>query len=116
MFTKPHAKHDTGRVALTLVFLGMVAYCCYHAISGQHGIFALLSLTKELDRSKAELDLVRAERMGLEHKVALLRPDSLDLDLLDEEARKVLVYATPDEEVYLYNRPSHNPQRITKLD
>lgn len=103
MHTLAHDRNKTRRIALTLCFIGMVSYCCYHAVSGKHGIFALISLSDTLEKSQTELDMVRAERIDLDHKVALLRPDSLDLDLLDEQARKVLVYATPDEEIYLYN-------------
>jgi cell division protein FtsB len=46
-----------------------------------------------------ELDQVRVERLNLEHKVSLLRPSSLDLDLLDEQSRLTLGYAERDERI-----------------
>lgn len=102
MYMRSPTARKTRHASLTLCFIGIVAYCCYHAVSGEHGIFALMSLSHSLESSSSELDMIRAERIGLEHKVALLRPDSLDLDLLDEQARSVLVYGAPDEEILLY--------------
>jgi cell division protein FtsB len=37
----------------------------------------------------------RAERVELERKVSLLRPDNLDPDMLDERARAMLNYLHP---------------------
>jgi cell division protein FtsB len=45
-----------------------------------------------------ELDAQRAE---LERKVKLLRPDSLDPDMLEERAREVLNYTREDEVVVM---------------
>lgn len=50
--------------------------------------------------SRADLDIVHAERLKMERNVRLMRDESLDLDLLDEQARRVLGYADKDERVY----------------
>ena len=44
---------------------------------------------------KAELTGSRAERAGWERRVALLRSDRLDPDMLDERARALLDYVDP---------------------
>lgn len=110
MYLTYERKRRIHRIALTSLFVGLVLYFAYHAISGERGAFALITLSDDLEKTKAELDLVRAERINLEHRVALMRPDSLDLDLLDEEARKTLGYGLKDEEVYMYQpTPQSDP-------
>ena len=91
-----------SKVTLTTLFIGLVIYFCYHAASGDRGFFTMLSLQSTLEEKRMELDFARAERIGLEHKVTLMQSDSLDLDLLDEQVRKVLVYASPNEEIFFY--------------
>jgi cell division protein FtsB len=44
-------------------------------------------------------EALRAERIRLENKVALLRPESIDPDLLDELARGTLELAKPGDVV-----------------
>lgn len=105
---------QSKHIALTLLFVGLLAYFAYHAASGERGFFAMLALQEDLNSAHNELDNVRAERMNFEHRVALMRSDSLDLDLLDEQVRKVLIYAAPDEEVYIYNTPSSSASPTIK--
>jgi cell division protein FtsB len=64
----------------------------------------MFKLTHQLDKLQNELDTVRAERLHIEHRVNLMRSDSLDLDLLDEQVRKILGYASPEEGVYFLEK------------
>ncbi len=45
--------------------------------------------------------MVRAERLTIEHKANLLKPDSLDLDLLEEQAKTILGYARSTESLFI---------------
>jgi cell division protein FtsB len=84
--------------------LGMViAYFVFHAISGDLGLFAMFRFSKELVLVQEQLDQVRSERARLELHVNRLRPESLDLDLLDEQARKILGLADASERVVMIN-------------
>lgn len=99
-------RKDNSRITtiiISLLFITLFSYFTFHAVSGERGLIAMAQLSKKVDESKTELDEIRAERIELEHKVSLLRTESLDLDLLDEEARKVLGYASKDETVYTVN-------------
>ncbi len=78
-----------------------IGYFGYHAVQGDRGLVAWLRLSHEITLVKADLAAARAERETLEHRVALLRPDNLDRDMLDERARVVLGLAHPDEVVFL---------------
>jgi cell division protein FtsB len=44
---------------------------------------------------QAELDQLKAERALWERRVALLRSDNIDPDMLDERARAILGYVDP---------------------
>lgn len=83
-----------------LVCVLVLFYLGFHAISGERGVAALFREKRELAALQAELASVRAKREALEVKVARLNSESLDLDLLDEQARRVLGMAGKDEVVY----------------
>lgn len=78
-----------------------VVYFAWHGVSGDRGVLALRTLEQEVAVARAELDRVRGEREQLERRVRLLYPQSLDPDMLDESARRLLNYGLPDEVVIL---------------
>lgn len=92
----PHGKTVWGSLFLVLIMF----YIAFHAVSGERGVFALLKETQRLDELQTELTRVQSKRMALEHKVRLLSNESLDLDLLDEQVRKVLGLANKGEVLY----------------
>ena len=44
--------------------------------------------------------MLRAERLEIENRAKLLRPESLDIDMLDEKARNTLGVIAPNEQVF----------------
>ncbi len=64
-------------------------------------MLAYFKVNQRLEKSAKELEMLRADRIELEHKVKSLRSTSLDRDLLDEQARNILGVANPKEQVYL---------------
>ncbi len=88
-----------------LIFNGflflLLIYFVYHSFYGNKGIIAYFSLNQQLETAYISLESVRDERIELEHRVKLLRPDSLDKDMLDQEARRVLGVAMPNEQVFV---------------
>ncbi len=85
---------------LTFILLLLLAYFSYHVISGDRGLLALRELSKKVEDSQKKLDTANSEKMELEHKVSLLKDNSLDLDMLEEQARRLLGYIGKDEKVY----------------
>jgi cell division protein FtsB len=78
-----------GLYALAALFIG---YFGINAYTGNRGILA----KQDLDQRIAdELDAAKAERARWERRVALLKADRLDPDMLDERARQLLDYADP---------------------
>ena len=84
----------------SLLVLSIMFYLVFHAVSGERGVLALFTETRKLDDVKAELARVKAQHDTLEHKVHLMSDNSLDLDLLDEQVRRVLGMANKNEVVY----------------
>ncbi len=87
-------------------FLGMAltGYFAYNLLEGDRGLIAWLRLTRELHASDAQLAAVQAERTAIDRRVADMKPDHLDPDLLDERVRATLNLVAPDEVVIM--RPS----------
>lgn len=75
-------------------------YFIFHAIAGNRGVIAYLRLNDNIESIVKEADALKTERIELEHKVNLLK-SSIDLDMLDEQARKVLGLAKEEENVFV---------------
>lgn len=75
-----------------------VAYFGYHALLAGNDI---ASLEHRIEQAESALTAAKDEEERLAHRVALLRPQGLDLDMLDEQARFMLNLAHPDDVVIL---------------
>lgn len=89
-------KHWRGQIVPVSCALLMV-YFGFHAIQGDRGLLSWIKLSDELAEARIAFEVTADERAGLERKVALLRPDGLDPDMLDERARYMLSLARADE-------------------
>lgn len=83
-----------GLYAIAALFIG---YFAVNAFSGNHGLRAKQQLDEQVGQLTTELRAAGAERAQWERRVALLRSDRLDPDLLDERARAELQYLHPRE-------------------
>jgi cell division protein FtsB len=91
------------RLLINTILSLLLIYFVFHSFYGNRGIISYFTLSQKLQKSYSELESLRAERVELEHKVKLLRPESLDQDMLDQEARRVLGIASPKEQVFTDN-------------
>lgn len=92
---RARARHVLGPA----IGICIVSYFVYHVIHGDRGLIAWRSLGQRVAASSIDLDQIRAERKILEHRVALLRPESLDPDMLDEWSRRILNFGYRDETI-----------------
>jgi len=100
---KRRARHAIAPV----LGIGIFGYFAYHAIEGDRGLFAFMRLKEqvaEAEQMQREIATIRAE---LDHRVALMRPDHTDPDILDERARMMLNLAQPDE-IVIFNKRAKN--------
>ena len=86
----------------TIALGGMAVYLGYHLIQGENGAISYLLISKELQDTTKILAFKTKKRKQLEHQVSLLRPDTIDLDMLAERSRIVLNYGRNDELVVFY--------------
>lgn len=80
-----------------LTALMLMAYFGFAAIQGDFGHFRRNQVNAEANLLQQELTQLQARRAYLENKTHRLSDKYLDLDLLDEQARKVLGMAREDE-------------------
>lgn len=93
--------YKVRNIVLTFIMSFLILYFIYHSFSGERGVFVYLKLGTQYKELQNELESTRAERLAIEHKVNLLQNNSLDLDLLEEQAKSVLSYAKENEDVYI---------------
>jgi cell division protein FtsB len=81
-----------GLYTFAAAFIG---YFGINAFTGNHGLRAQIDLDQQMTSMQEELHQVKAERAIWERRVALLRSDRIDPDMLDERARALLGYVGP---------------------
>lgn len=86
-----------GVVAFVTLALLLSAYFIFAAIQGDFGHFQRVQVEAEERVLQQRLSDLRAERARMANLTKRLSDDYLDLDLLDEQVRKRLGYARPDE-------------------
>jgi len=72
------------------VSAAVAAYFVHHAHSGARGIEAQQQYETQMAELNKELGDLKAERTHWERRIALLRSDQIDRDLLEERARVML--------------------------
>ena len=83
---------------------GMIGYFGYHMVEGDRGLKAYARLSAEIARAESAYADVSEERVRLERRVKLMRSSSLDLDMLDEQSRRVLGVIGPEDVVVVDRR------------
>ena len=91
-----HSK-KAKQILAPLLGAALVTYFAYHAVQGDRGLLAWWQLRHQLEAAQTDLVAIQDERAKIEHKISLLRPESLDRDMLDEQTRRVLAFGQPNE-------------------
>ena len=90
MPTRQRKQSKSRPLLLPLSCLLILGYFAYHAVEGDYGLFAFGKLNERVAALEAELRSTREAREAMEQHVALMRPESLDRDMIDERAREAL--------------------------
>ena len=92
--------------AFFYVASAMVAsYFGWHAINGQRGLKTRVEFARQAGELQAELDGLRAERARWAQKITLVRGETMDRDILDEQAHGTLGRAHKNELMVLLPTP-----------
>lgn len=97
-------RFDFKTVRRPLFFALAFVYLGFHVLHGERGLYALFKESHQQTILEREYERARAEREFLELKVSHLRDESLDLDLLDEQYRRMLGGAKEGEVLILLNQ------------
>ncbi len=84
-------------MAFSIFVIAAIGYFTYAAVQGDYGTFRRIQVEAQAQKLEAELAALEAERAVMENKTRRMSTEYLDLDLLDEQARKVLGLARGDE-------------------
>jgi cell division protein FtsB len=84
-------------IVVTCACAGLLGFFGWHAFYGQRGFDYREKLALESVKLGNDLSVVEKQRSHFEHRVSLLRPESIDPDMLDEMARMTLDVAASNE-------------------
>ena len=90
MVVRRRARRILIPLMLYCISAGLVAYFWHHAHTGAHGLEAKQRFKIRAFEIGRELESARAEHAEWERRIALLRSDQIDRDLLEERARVML--------------------------
>jgi len=108
MITRQRRPSTLNRLWMPLLTAAFLGYFGYHAFSGAFGKWSMDRMKVETASLESQLAALQQERGELERKVALLRPESLDADVVDMEARTQLNMMRPDELVISFGATQHS--------
>ena len=86
---------------VTCACLGLLGFFAWHAQEGPRGFAFHEKLANQSQQLSGELATIQNQRKEFETRVALLRPESVDPDMLDEMARSTLDVAGPNDLIVL---------------
>jgi cell division protein FtsB len=104
MVTRRRLRAFLNALALYSVAALVIGYFGVNAYTGNHGLRAKQDLDQQIGQLTRELDGLKAERAVWDRRIALLKSDSIDPDMLDERARALLDYADPRDLVLQLKR------------
>jgi cell division protein FtsB len=95
MVSRSRLKSILAGIALYAIAAAVIGYFGVNAYTGKYGLNAQQELDQEIIALTAELVQLKQQRAEAEQRVALLRSDGIDPDMLDERVRYQLDFANP---------------------
>ncbi|GGB45072.1 cell division protein [Roseibium aquae] len=99
--TRQRKKSTLRRLVVPAAALAALSYFGFHALNGELGLVGRARIEHEVRALEVEHDRLVKQREALVAQVTLLRPESLNPDMLDEQARRNLNVVQSDELVIL---------------
>ena len=88
-------------VVIGVILALLFGYLFWHLIYSGKGAITLIKLSREKERLVAENKSLEESKKNFEKKVSRMKSESLDMDTLDEQARKNLGYSKDKEIIYV---------------
>lgn len=84
-------------LTVTVVCFCLLGFFAWHGLNGKRSFANQTTILVKVSELEERRDAVRAKREALQTRVALLRPESIDADMLEEMARTMLGFSKPNE-------------------
>ena len=105
MVRRPRIRAFFTALGLYVLAALLIGYFGVNAYTGSRGLRARQDLDQRIAALTRQIDETKAERTQWERRVALLKSESLDPDLLDERARALLDYVDGNDLTLRLKRP-----------
>ena len=97
MVTRKRLRSILTTLGLYVMAALLIGYFGVNAYSGNHGLKAKEDIDQQIAAMTTDLDRLKLDRAQWDRRVALLKSDKLDPDMLDERARALLDDADPND-------------------
>jgi cell division protein FtsB len=108
MVTRKRLRSILTTLGLYVMAALLIGYFGVNAFSGNRGLKAKVDIDQQIAALTTDLDRLKHERAQWERRVALLKSDILDPDMLDEQARALLDYVDAGDLTFM---PAWQPTR-----
>jgi len=105
MVTRKHLRSFLTALGLYVTAALLIGYFGVNAFSGNHGLKAKQDIDQQIAMLSTELGRLQIERVQWERRIALLKSNQLDPDMLDERARALLDYVHPNDLTLMLKTP-----------
>jgi cell division protein FtsB len=109
MVTRKRLRSILTALGLYVMAALLIGYFGVNAFSGNHGLKAKQDIDQQIAALSTELSRLQIERGQWQRRIALLKSDRLDPDMLDERARALLYYAHPNDLTLMLDGPRLAP-------
>lgn len=102
-------KHNISKPLFVTYFTALITICYFllFTIFGEKGLVKFFDLKKRIENKEITKEELSTKMRAKKNLVDGMSPDSLDLDLVDEQSRKVLGYVGKNEVVIYPNQNSN---------
>jgi cell division protein FtsB len=108
MVTRRRLRAILNALALYVLAALLIGYFGVNAYSGDRGLKAKEDIDRQMASLNADLTRLKLEHAQWARRVALLKSDAIDPDMLDERARSLLDYVDPNDLTMVF-QPVSNP-------
>lgn len=96
---KPRSRRSLYAFRCAIIMFGI--YFAYHAFHGDHGLLAYAQVQERVASLRLDREALEERKIALELRVASLRNDALDGDLVDDRARQTLGLIGPSDRIII---------------
>ena len=117
MVTRKRLRSILNALALYVLAALLIGYFGVNAYSGDRGLKAKEDIDRQMASLNADLDRLKLEHAQWARRVALLKSDAIDPDMLDERARSLLDYVDPNDMTMMFQPvPSPALNQVTNQE